>query len=552
MLNLKAILKFVFFSLLILAGYSLFSSAIGGLHANTKQIYTEFPLCLIFSGFVYLSLKPSKYRMLLAYMPIFVFYLGIDIYYILFGEVFRFVSFEEAPELLMLFNVLEHSFMLLSALILIFVFFRHVNKAKSYFLIAAVLFITTLTLIATYFPATYIFAFESLSREIVNTRADRNVKYNGKLSTLFYEEAKRHQTISRLSGIDTTKMVKVGKKRAEFLKENLQRPIFIFQLESFLDPTELKRLDLGKSFNNPFFERISSAKGYVTSPVFGGHTAQAEFEVLCSAPALAKFSDIEFNGFTGEKSDCIANWVSMAGFPTTVNFAYSPSYFNALKAYRSLGFQQLRYPKKYSTQQAYPLDQALCGRETLMRDKALFEQSLAYYLNQKQRVSLTYSMGMFGHWPHKIDRDCHPDYLSLGEGYKGKALERAVNQYRYRTQSIAEFIPQLFEAVPDALVLIISDHLPPMTDKKDVYSSLQYHGEKQRHPKTNVFYVFDAGRALDMSTVKNIHHYQMSDLLFDLATDGKWCRKFQCVLEKKPSTPSLYQRYLSIIKLASQ
>lgn len=552
MQKIKKTLVFIVFSLMFFIFYAALSKLIGGLTPYTRQLTTEFPICIIFSGLIYLSLKPSKYNLFLAYTPLFIFYIGLDLYYIFFGEVLRLVSLNELPELLMILNIYEISLLSLFSLSIILVFIKQINWKTAHYLLFSTGFIATLLFVSIYHPYSYISLFTSLSKGIINTKADRNVKYNGKLATLLYEEAKRQRTINSLQAVDLTPTLKSSNKRTEFIKENLHRPIFIYQLESFLDPMEFKSLQLKDGFNNKFFQDISDYKGYVTSPVFGGHTAQAEFEVLCMAPALAKFSDIEFNNFTGKPTDCLTNWISDAGLPTTANIAFSPTYFNALKAYETLGFKHIRYPEKYGETQMYPIKEKLCGNEKHIQDKNLFDQSLTFFTEHIKGASLNYSMGMYGHWPHYIDKTCYDDYIELDGQHASHALERSINQYRYRTQSIADFIPRIFSEVPDALVLIISDHLPPMTDSKDTYQDLEYHNQAKKHPKTNIFYVFEKGKVLDMSKRLNMHHYQIGDLLLNVATEGKWCEEFNCSFGKSANNKSLYKRYLSITKLATK
>ena len=65
------------------------------------------------------------------------------------------------------------------------------------------------------------------------------------------------------------------------------RNVHLVVLESFLDPTLYQGASYTRDPLHPSFKKLFGNKmGLSVSPVVGGRTSQAEFEVLCGVPAF--------------------------------------------------------------------------------------------------------------------------------------------------------------------------------------------------------------------------------------------------------------------------
>ncbi|HHO46968.1 MAG TPA: hypothetical protein ENN06_00675 [Desulfobacteraceae bacterium] len=99
----------------------------------------------------------------------------------------------------------------------------------------------------------------------------------------------------------------------------------------------------------PILRRYSSARGGLSiSPVFGGATAQAEFELLCGVPAMRELSGVEFNVFTGADTPCLPNILGKSGYHAVATNGFRPDFFNSPNAYEGIGFDKAYYPKEYA------------------------------------------------------------------------------------------------------------------------------------------------------------------------------------------------------------
>ena len=73
------------------------------------------------------------------------------------------------------------------------------------------------------------------------------------------------------------------------------------------------------------------------SPVIGGGSAQAEFEVLCGAPSILEYGT-EFNRIGLNETSCLPKYLKKYGFKTIASQPMYGSFFNIENAYKQLGF----------------------------------------------------------------------------------------------------------------------------------------------------------------------------------------------------------------------
>jgi hypothetical protein len=149
------------------------------------------------------------------------------------------------------------------------------------------------------------------------------VETNGRLAMMLFREAEREKTLQSIQpylnrpGYDKAFTGEVERLRP-YLKP---RNVHLLILESFLDPRLFRDLKLSRDPVHPDFAALFGDQlGLSISPVFGGATSQAEFEVLCGVPALERLSSVEFNTFTGAPARCLpdllVNW-AIARWPAT-------------------------------------------------------------------------------------------------------------------------------------------------------------------------------------------------------------------------------------------
>ena len=172
----------------------------------------------------------------------------------------------------------------------------------------------------------------------------------------------------------------------------------------------------------------------------------------------------------------------------------------------------------------------------------LLDQCMALYVGLAQRLS--YILAVYSHNDHYLDerqfaRLIHPTLN--GEPLAHKASS-AINQIWYRSKAIADFVTRLKTEDPDALIVLMSDHLPAMSGTT-FYDSVGYlHGQADAVHQVPAF-VFDRGERVRLRIQQQYH---LADLVFDLLSDGQYCQAFSCYQTRAQLTSSYY----SIMSLA--
>jgi len=130
---------------------------------------------------------------------------------------------------------------------------------------------------------------------------------------------------------------------------------------------------------------------------------------------------------------------------------------------------------------------------------------------------------MYGHTPNVINTERRPKVVRVyGKGHEDDQLQRSVNQYYYRTKAIADYVNELMRIDPDSLIILVSDHLPPLRYGPDTYRNLNYLGKKEGYLNLNRIFFVENGRGVRYNT---IHHYDIPEIILGYVTRTEKERK---------------------------
>jgi len=228
------------------------------------------------------------------------------------------------------------------------------------------------------------------------------------------------------------------------------RNIHIVLLESFWDPSELKKAHYKQNPLAPDFRQLWKSAGYshALDPVFGGYTANSEFEVLCGFPVTK--SSVKFERQLLNAVPCLPHILADKGYRTVVSHPNVPVFWNRVNAYRNLGFQT------YWSIQDFVLDDM--NREFLS-DASLYRQvmeKISGSLDSKQPV-LDYIVTYFGHWNYPLS-ESRPNKVSSRS--KVEEVSTYANTIYYKSRELMAFLDQLKQRDPDGIIVAFGDHLP--------------------------------------------------------------------------------------------
>lgn len=545
----KLINKYTLFILFLLV-YMYILRSIDSIHSSRYHFRLEIPFVLYLYYIFNLILRRGKWKPYIAAIPIILAYALYDLYYIIFGRIFRIIEFKELPELI---DVLPISYIAPSIMFVIFplcIFILSIDRKRYQQLLISAAPIFFLILIIEIYPNIFLNSFNKISKEVSNWSDIDNVDFNGRFMMLFYQESKR-----KMAYIKTLSYRNLDKYDKHEIIDNIdkngnKKNIHLIVLESFLDPSLLKGVDFTKDpKHKKFVSLFGDNAGFSISPVFGGFTAQAEFELLCGVPAFHELSSVEFNVFTGSKIYCMPRILEKVGYKTIASNSYKPNLYNTIPAYKSIGFSKIYFPKEYAMGKKTYLSIEDITDEKFMFDGILFKQNIEFVSNlikedPKQPI-LNYVLGQYGHFPHEINENKRPSVIETITEHPDEQLSRFVNQYYYRTEAIAEFVNKLIEVDPGAIIIIVSDHLPPLIDGVKSYTKLKYLVNIDDSIYYNRILIIENGKPVKYNI---LHHYDIPDLIFNYLTDGKHCLKNECnIFEVKKEKLEYFDDYMNIM-----
>jgi hypothetical protein len=122
-------------------------------------------------------------------------------------------------------------------------------------------------------------------------------------------------------------------------------------------------------------------------------------------------------------------------------------------------------------------------------------------------------------------------------------LLRAANQYWYRTQAIASYIRALIKLDPKSLIILVSDHVPPLGEGVKSYKEFRYLDNIEDSVHLNRILVVEDGKVVRHKT---IHHYDVPSLIYDYLTSQRYCMQNNCDLTSEERE----DKYMSLISRA--
>jgi phosphoglycerol transferase MdoB-like AlkP superfamily enzyme len=307
------------------------------LHAHLRL---EVPLLLALYWAFGFALRRGKLSAIVAALPLVVAYIACDVYFIAYGDVLRVIDVRNLPELLKVLHFAGTAALLLAlalpvVLLLAFVDYRRTWRALT---VAGLLILGAAAV--EFFPHAVVSGLVLAGVEQMDFSDAGCLDDNGRITVLLYFEAARRvaiaQTVAYRKRAEDDERIR---STTDFIRTNgNRRNVYLVVLESWLDPTLFRGVTFSRDPRHPdFAELVGDSQGFSISPVFGGRTAQAEFEALCGVPALSQISFIEFNSFTGHPAGCMPAILRQAGYTTYASNAYMPNYFNTIKAYTGIG-----------------------------------------------------------------------------------------------------------------------------------------------------------------------------------------------------------------------
>ena len=238
-----------------------------------------------------------------------------------------------------------------------------------------------------------------------------------------------------------------------------QRNVHVLVLESFFDP-----MTLGPEWvpEDPFPEDFralwaETGNSHALSPVFGGYTANAEFETLCGFPVTE--NAVFFEGWLRRQAPCLPAVLADAGYQTLASHPNVPGFWNRTLAYQLVGFDT------YLSKTHFDLQDSVEG---LLLDHSFYDQGFEQIAQlDSSRPVFNYMLTYHGHLPYPSN-DNYPDQIKAGQ--ESVLLNGYLNQVWYKSRDLMARLDKLKTEDPYALIVIFGHHLPFLGPNYGVYT----------------------------------------------------------------------------------
>jgi len=229
-----------------------------------------------------------------------------------------------------------------------------------------------------------------------------------------------------------------------------RRNVHMLLLESFWDPTVLKAAGLSADPIDPAFRALwaETADTRVLSPVFGGYTANAEFEVLCGFPVTE--DAVFFEGWLRRDVPCLPRLLENDGYRSIASHPNVAAFWNRVNAYRRIGFGT------YWAKPDFELDDM---NRNFLGDASYYRQVLEKIspLLDAGTPVFNYMLTIFGHLDYPLNEQ-RPAVIDTTDG--SSLVRDYANTMYYKSRELMAFLSVLRARDPDALIVIFGDHAP--------------------------------------------------------------------------------------------
>ena len=232
-------------------------------------------------------------------------------------------------------------------------------------------------------------------------------------------------------------------------------------LESFVDPNEFNFMTYSQD-PTPFFHYLEDnfTSGYVTQPVVGAGTANAEFEIL-TGMRLHYFGTGEYPYKTVlkevENCESIASYLKSIGYGTHAVHNNGGNFYSRVNAFSKMGFDTFTSKELMDITEFTP-------NEGWAEDSILAEETIKT-LTSTEGPDLTYviTVGQHGVYPEEqVIENPYCEVYGLATEEETNAWTYYMHQANKTDQFMQELVTYLEQLEEDTIVVFWGDHLPTM------------------------------------------------------------------------------------------
>lgn len=289
-----------------------------------------------------------------------------------------------------------------------------------------------------------------------------NFKRRGLGLHIVQEAARTISKVGQIPSAETVANISVDLAFKKLVIESdNQRNVHMVVLESFFDPNSLGKDWVPVDPFPPEFTALWDSTGRSTalSPVFGGYTANAEFESLCGFPVTE--NAVFFEGWLRRNVPCLPALLDATGYRSIASHPNVAGFWNRAHAYKLMGFEDYWSKTHFDTSDSV-------GNFVL--DHSYYEQVFNKLEEFDDSPVFNYMLTLHGHLPYPSNEN-YPDMVDAGK--ESKLLQGYLNHVYYKSRDLMAMLTELRADDPEALIIIFGDHLPYLGKNYGIYTDIK-------------------------------------------------------------------------------
>jgi phosphoglycerol transferase MdoB-like AlkP superfamily enzyme len=244
------------------------------------------------------------------------------------------------------------------------------------------------------------------------------------------------------------------------------RNVYVILTETFWDPATLFHDPKIPEYLDPDFLRLWEANGhhFMHPPVFGGNTANTEFELLCGMPAKPIARSVIFQTALFQKVPCLPELLKAQGYRTFALHPFAPGFFNRSGAFPLIGFDQFFSLSSFESLATWVDNIPVVPDAYFLREAIRLARQSA-----NGKPFLAYMMTFAGHWPFAWLPEAYKQHLELPGASQDSGIamvERHLNLNWNSSTALNETVSEILKDDPRAIIVISGDHLPGLAQMR--------------------------------------------------------------------------------------
>ncbi len=226
-------------------------------------------------------------------------------------------------------------------------------------------------------------------------------------------------------------------------------------------PTDVNVLEYYNSLTN---DMPNVSKGYALASVYGGNTANSEFEFLTgNTMAFLPLNNVAYNLHLKE-NNCysIVDIMNSYGYYTVGMHPAPAKNWSRNYVYEWFGFDQTYFIEDFEGYETYRSETS-SGGITLVTDECVYDKVISEYENREEGTPMfTFAVTIQNHGGYSTDGFEPTVNLTDADNYRG--TEEYLSCIKKSDEALKEFLAYFEEQEEDTLVVFYGDHQPSLSN----------------------------------------------------------------------------------------